>query len=455
MANSNRRSWPWETLTGYAVPAPTLTSITPNHGNATAMVPFVLVGTGFAVGAVVVATDADGTPHLIAGTVRVSSVQITGTLPTLPAGVKSVNVVNPDGQVSNAVVYTAFRNALKGSASIVIGQTGSLIQRRALSGSASIVIGQTGDLQNNVPPFQLADLNPDFYFRGSYGGIPFLPTAPGDTHGNLTKLNSLAPDVGAAVNGFTPARLSGSKAFKAATAHTPDIITASAFTIVILQRQFSLNSDDANFRNEPLIAGDDNLQWGTACSQSGYRAGIFDPGFGPRQTAYVPIGSFGQTTIAAGSDGAVLPQATINVASTAGAYPSGSFSVNLGGVHTEISYTGVSGNSFTGCTGGSGTLHTGQPVTAEVWVMTVQRFDLVNVKLRVSKPDGTTNVSAPCTVAPFITGGTPNMGESVNSGENMLGEIMEWAAFKRVVSDSDVDKIPGYFNNRYLIPPLT
>lgn len=68
------------------------------------------------------------------------------------------------------------------------------------------------------------------------------------------------------------------------------------------------------------------------------------------------------TTIAAGSNGATLPQATINVASTNGFPSSGSFTVNISGSLQTITYTGVTATSFTGCTGGTGTLATAQVV---------------------------------------------------------------------------------------------
>jgi hypothetical protein len=70
------------------------------------------------------------------------------------------------------------------------------------------------------------------------------------------------------------------------------------------------------------------------------------------------------TTISSASDGAVLPQSTINVVSTAGFPSSGDFNIiNRGGAQNlgRIRYTGITSTSFTGCTGSfaSGTLHTG------------------------------------------------------------------------------------------------
>lgn len=75
---------------------------------------------------------------------------------------------------------------------------------------------------------------------------------------------------------------------------------------------------------------------------------------------------FAQTTVAAGSNGAVLPQSTINVTSTAN-FPPGTFgnpnavppaiALQTGASSwTFVTYTGVTATSFTGCSGGSGTL---------------------------------------------------------------------------------------------------
>lgn len=65
------------------------------------------------------------------------------------------------------------------------------------------------------------------------------------------------------------------------------------------------------------------------------------------------------TTIAAGSNGASLPQGTINVASTTGFPSSGTIFVTTAAGYQTVTYTGVTGTSFTGCTGGTGAMSTG------------------------------------------------------------------------------------------------
>lgn len=69
------------------------------------------------------------------------------------------------------------------------------------------------------------------------------------------------------------------------------------------------------------------------------------------------------TTVAVGSNGAVLPQATINVASTTGFPTTGTFLINTSVGLQLITYTGLGGTTFTGCSGGTGTLSTGGSVT--------------------------------------------------------------------------------------------
>lgn len=75
----------------------------------------------------------------------------------------------------------------------------------------------------------------------------------------------------------------------------------------------------------------------------------------------------GNTTIAAGSSGQALPQATINVSSTAGFSPgtqgdpnalAPTIAVQVGlNAFVSVQYTGTTPTSFTGCTGGTGTMN--------------------------------------------------------------------------------------------------
>jgi hypothetical protein len=72
----------------------------------------------------------------------------------------------------------------------------------------------------------------------------------------------------------------------------------------------------------------------------------------------------GGTTITALSDGQILPQATINVVSTAIFAASGTIQVTTDMGVQNVTYTGKTPTSFTGCAGGAGTMNTGNLVTA-------------------------------------------------------------------------------------------
>jgi len=67
------------------------------------------------------------------------------------------------------------------------------------------------------------------------------------------------------------------------------------------------------------------------------------------------------TIIAPGSDNVSAAGATINVVSTTGFPSSGRF--NIGTINTNVTYTGKTATSFTGCSGGSGTMRYNQAVS--------------------------------------------------------------------------------------------
>ena len=74
----------------------------------------------------------------------------------------------------------------------------------------------------------------------------------------------------------------------------------------------------------------------------------------------------GATTIASGSNGATLPQATINVVSTTGFPTSGSIYVTTSTGVSLVNYTGTNATQFTGCTSGTGVMSTGGAVTTGI-----------------------------------------------------------------------------------------
>lgn len=80
--------------------------------------------------------------------------------------------------------------------------------------------------------------------------------------------------------------------------------------------------------------------------------------------AVTPLPSLAPGTLGttfAGTNGTVLPQATITVSNTSGFPSSGTFLANCGtlGGFQAVTYTGKTATTFTGCTGGTGTLVTG------------------------------------------------------------------------------------------------
>jgi hypothetical protein len=81
------------------------------------------------------------------------------------------------------------------------------------------------------------------------------------------------------------------------------------------------------------------------------------------QKVFVGLSTTGaQTTVAAPSDLAALPQGTINVASTTGFAASGNLIIVSEKGEQNIAYTGTTATTFTGCTGGTGTIDTGDVV---------------------------------------------------------------------------------------------
>ncbi len=118
------------------------------------------------------------------------------------------------------------------------------------------------------------------------------------------------------------------------------------------------------------------MRFSVLAGSAGCTAAIAPGGAGDTSTNPFPgvskaaSGSFPTTTIAAGSNGAALPQATINVADTTNGasavtmFPSkGIMSVTTSNGPQIVTYTGLTGTTFTGCAGGTGTMSTGGAVS--------------------------------------------------------------------------------------------
>lgn len=78
----------------------------------------------------------------------------------------------------------------------------------------------------------------------------------------------------------------------------------------------------------------------------------------------ISTNSVASTNIAAGSNGVGLPTGTINVTSTTGFPSSGALLVTTGAGIQTVTYSGTTGTSFTGCSGGTGTMSTGGAVSS-------------------------------------------------------------------------------------------
>lgn len=99
------------------------------------------------------------------------------------------------------------------------------------------------------------------------------------------------------------------------------------------------------------------------------------------------------TTVAAGSNGAALPQGTINVASTSGFASAGFLIINIGGTDRVVRYTGTSGgNQFTGGTLGVGTMTTGDAVAQARVVVRFPLNCIVNAVTEVKWASNATGV---------------------------------------------------------------
>lgn len=247
MRGHGRRSHPRDverTVAVTPIVAPVVSAVTPNTGamaGGTAITN--LAGTGFQVGDTVTFDGVAAT-----SVVFVSSVKLTCVTPSGSAGTADIVVTHTTGVNSGS------------------------------SGNA---------LFTYAAPFVLADLTPELYFKAPFGGVPWVPTTPGDTHGNLINYGAAGtePTVGPAVSGsLTPARMSGVlQALKSGTSGAPTAALGTgsgAFTIVAFVQLLSTQvAPGADYITDPAILTDEGGYWGLVTSTSGIRAGIYDSAY--------------------------------------------------------------------------------------------------------------------------------------------------------------------------------
>ena len=129
----------------------------------------------------------------------------------------------------------------------------------------------------------------------------------------------------------------------------------------------------------------------------------------------------GLTQVAVLSNGAKLPQGTINVVSTAGFASSGSFYLpGLGlGAGIVVTYTGITATSFTGCVNTSGagaTLLSGQAVQGFSAGINLQNFGS-GLSIRVGLDQNSTSADV------FLVYGTDDPSFVGTAGGELLGQI--------------------------------
>lgn len=135
-----------------------------------------------------------------------------------------------------------------------------------------------------------------------------------------------------------------------------------------IKRYCKQNLELANYGYNPSV--------GTVVGDSGYYNGNLELSLVLRQK---PAWS-GTTVLDPSMNELSLPQATITVLSVAGFNPNGgTFAVQSGvNSYTAVKYTGIAGLSFTGCTGGTGTLNSAANLNAVgapvVWVNANGRY---------------------------------------------------------------------------------
>lgn len=116
------------------------------------------------------------------------------------------------------------------------------------------------------------------YWKASYAGVPWTPTATAGSsgsNGNLTA-DGTAPDTGTSVNGLTPATFNGTtQGFQAGSASTFVNGGTSVFSVVGLFYADASTAAATDFYDDPTLFGDVSGNWGLVFTASGVRAGKY------------------------------------------------------------------------------------------------------------------------------------------------------------------------------------
>ncbi len=182
-----------------------------------------------------------------------------------------------------------------------------------------------------VASFDPATLSLDGWWRASYGGSPWSPTASAGTSGSNGTLVTagVAPSVGSAVNGLTPATFNGtSQAFGSGTAAMTDLVTATAMTLIVLVKASASVAIASNFYDDPLLIGDSGGNVGLVFTSSGVRAGAYSGG--SNQTTSIALATGAWALCAMRYDGSHVKCRVSKASGTTDATPVASGTPSLG-----------------------------------------------------------------------------------------------------------------------------
>lgn len=139
-----------------------------------------------------------------------------------------------------------------------------------------------------------AQLSLAAWLKGPYAGRPWLPTASAGTSastGNWTNASDgVAPSVGSAVNGVTPAAFDGVDDSLAAVNSTTDFVTTMAGAVfAVFKRPATPPAAATDFYDDPAIWSESSGNAAFVVTSSGVRVGAYNGG--SKQTASIACSS--------------------------------------------------------------------------------------------------------------------------------------------------------------------
>jgi hypothetical protein len=134
-------------------------------------------------------------------------------------------------------------------------------------------------IKSSVAAFDPATLSLTSWWRASYGGSPWAPTASAGSSGSRGNLvtNTGMPSVGTAQNGLTPAQFNGTTQDLTNATTSSTLFTAGAGTIVALWRGDTAATASGNDYDDPAIYLDAGVaQTGLTFTASGFTGFLYD-----------------------------------------------------------------------------------------------------------------------------------------------------------------------------------